>query len=628
MLVAYLIVLASLGGSADQASVLTLPLGGRPEWVSRDGIVMAGSWEPLLFRVRRDGSPGYTPTAKQRAAYEREHSPEMVARLKSLGVNFVMMHCYKAFGLEAERESMADAVRFAKLCHDAGLRVGVYNYSGTLGWELFFKERPDAKDWTALDANGKPVTYGRATYRYYWNRNHPEAQAFYRNLARFAIEEIKTDLIHFDNYVVGPGRDACSVRRFRDYLVATFTPAQRERLGIGDIEKVEPAMMGPPDSILRRAWMDFACRSLAESYADMSRYARTLRKDILVECNPGGIGGGVRVPVDHGRLLQGGEAFWDEGLRPGYRGGKLASRIRTYKAGRGMGNIAFAYATSPLEMAESMAFNRDCLGCVCWFEYGKIVARPGFDKPMADELSPMIRFFHRRRDLLRDADVVADAAILRSSPSLMFAEAKVAGLTSAAEEALILGRAPFQIIFEHQLGDLKRHRVLVLAGCAALSDGQVEEIKRFVAEGGRLLIVGPCGTHNEWMIPREKAALDDVPREKAVRVDGIGQLSDALDRLLGERRSFEVGAADGLCVEFTRQGERRLVHLVNYRDDGPIKDVRVRMRVPEGKSVGSVTIVGPDHAGELAVPFVEAKGQVAFKVPEVGVYEIGCVALR
>ena len=92
-----------------------MPRDNRPEWLSKEGVVMAGSWESFPFRVRRDGSPGYTPTAEQRAGYVREHSPEMVARLKDLGVNFVMMHCYKGGGLKAERESMADAVEFAKL---------------------------------------------------------------------------------------------------------------------------------------------------------------------------------------------------------------------------------------------------------------------------------------------------------------------------------------------------------------------------------------------------------------------------------------------------------------------------------------------------------------------------------
>ena len=95
------------------AEPLTVPQEKRPEWLRREGIVMAGSWEPLVFRVRRDGT-GYVPTPEQQAAWQREHSEEMVARLKALGVNFVMTHCYKGAGLEAERESMADAVRFSR----------------------------------------------------------------------------------------------------------------------------------------------------------------------------------------------------------------------------------------------------------------------------------------------------------------------------------------------------------------------------------------------------------------------------------------------------------------------------------------------------------------------------------
>ena len=46
------------------AETLTLPPDKRPEWLARDGIVMAGSWEPLVFRVRRDGKD-YVPTAEQ-----------------------------------------------------------------------------------------------------------------------------------------------------------------------------------------------------------------------------------------------------------------------------------------------------------------------------------------------------------------------------------------------------------------------------------------------------------------------------------------------------------------------------------------------------------------------------------
>ena len=163
-----------------------------------------------------------------------------------------------------------------------------------------------------------------------------------------------------------------------------------------------------------------------------------------------------------------------ESGRVGLINGRLVSRIRHYKVGRAMNNMTFDYTLTPLEMAESMAFNLDCLGCICWFEYGNIVSMPGSTEPMSPALERYIRFFHARRDLLRDARVVADVAVLRSFPSLVYGEPKVAGLTARVEDLLIENRRCFQIIHDHQLGDLSRYRALVLAGCAALSDRHVD----------------------------------------------------------------------------------------------------------------------------------------------------------
>ena len=587
---------------------------------------MAGSWEPLLFRVRRDGATGYTPTDEQKADYLREHSPEMIAKLKDLGVNFVMAHAFKGAGMAAESESMADAAAFAKRCREAGLHVGVYLGSGTLLWELLFQEAPQAKDWVLLNANGEPLTYGKAVWRHFWNRNHPDGAAYHRQVVRHAVQQIGADLVHFDNYIRGPGWDANSQDRFREYLGRTFTAQELKQAGVEDVAAVRAPSADPADSLLGRAWLDFSCQSLAESYWDVCRYARSLRQDVLIECNPGGVGAAIRPPVDHGRLLQGGEALWDEGSRPGFRDGKLTSSIRTYKVARRMNNLTFRYTIRPLEMAESMAFNLDCLGCVCWFEYGRLATMPGVEAPPLETLAPYIKFFHARRDLLRDANVVADVAVLRSFPSQVFGKPECAQLTYQVEESLIANRFPFQILYSQQLDDLGRYRAVVLAGCVALSDAHIDQLRRYVAAGGRLCVIGPAATHDQWMRPRAKPALDGLPADRVWRIPQEGDAASAIDQAVGGR-SLVVDGPPGVCAELTQQPGRRLAHLVNYRGDGPAKNVAVRLRLPTGQTVKSVTLASPDRSADLTAPYEIADGYVQFTIPAIEVYEIAAVTL-
>ena len=596
---------------------------------------MAGSWEPLFFRVRRDGGKDYVPTPQQRAAYEREHNAEMIARLKALGVNFVMMHGYKGAGLEAERESMADAVRFAKLYRKNGLHVGAYIDSGTVLWELLYKEKPSARDWSILDSHGKPFPYPGTLYRYWRDRNNPEAAAYYRQVVRFAVEDMKLDLLHFDNFIIGPGTEANSIRRFRRYLANAFTPKTLAKMGISQLDTVQAPTDGSPE-LLQYAWRDFCCRSLADSYREMSEYARSLRPDILVECNPQGPGEWIGPPVDHGRLLRSGEAFWDEtGHHVGFHDGKLKTNIRAYKIARCMDNIAFRYVRTPLQMAESMAFNLDCLGCICWFENAKINNYPGWrGKPIDPETAPFVRFFHQRREWLRDARVMADVAVLRSFPSQVFAPPRSRKLTSKVEQALIENRGCFQIIYDHQLADLDRYRVLALAGCVAMSDEQIDQIKRYVARGGRLCVIGPLATHDKWMQPRKKAALDDLPGQSVVRIAADDDPLAAIQQACENKLSLSIRAKRaekpllGLCAELTEQPGKRLVHLINYRTGEPFEEVRVDLRVPAGRQTTGVLLASPQRMHDLTIPFEQEGDIVTFNVPAVAVYEIAAVTIK
>ena len=116
-------------GDPSAAEKLTLPMDKRPEWLRRDGIVMAGSWEPLLFRVRRDGAEGYR---RPRAARGQIcDGTEMIARLKS-SAEFCDDSLLQGWGLEAERQSMADAAAFERRRRSSGC----HTHSGR-SWELF-----------------------------------------------------------------------------------------------------------------------------------------------------------------------------------------------------------------------------------------------------------------------------------------------------------------------------------------------------------------------------------------------------------------------------------------------------------------------------------------------------------
>ena len=84
----------------------------------------------------------------------------------------------------------------------------------------------------------------------------------------------------------------------------------------------------------------------------------------------------------------------------------------------------------------------------------------------------------------------------------------------------------------------------------------------------------------------------------------------------------------GLCCELTEQGDRRLVHLVNYRDDGPVGPVSVEVRLPQGRKTVSVMLAGPGHKQDISLPCQEKDGAVSFTVPDVKVYEIAILTMR
>ena len=134
------------------------------------------------------------------------------------------------------------AAKAAAIAHKYGMKVDTYIQWNTMAYETFFAEVPEAQTdlWYQVDVNGKPIllTYGyQQSFRYRPCFNHDAYMEYYKEkIIRYAVEKIKTDFIHFDNfdYNYPPEADfnPATIAAFRKYLKEKYTPAERiERFG-------------------------------------------------------------------------------------------------------------------------------------------------------------------------------------------------------------------------------------------------------------------------------------------------------------------------------------------------------------------------------------------------------------
>ncbi len=107
-----------------------------PDWFA-EGLMLVGNWEP--FR-RHAGSAA----VDEEAIYAREHRPETLRRLCALGVNLLITHFHKGFGLAAEREEIAGAAALVREAHALGLHVGAHVRFDAVAYETYLDEVPEA----------------------------------------------------------------------------------------------------------------------------------------------------------------------------------------------------------------------------------------------------------------------------------------------------------------------------------------------------------------------------------------------------------------------------------------------------------------------------------------------------
>ena len=657
-----------------------------PGWVKDEPLVVVGNWDSMpIFRRRVGGS-----STLQEEEYRKEMTEDAVKRLKDLGVNLAITHFYKGFGLQAEEEHLEDARKYIGLLKKHGIRTGVY-IGSTVAYETFLAENPEAEDWFAPDFLGRPVFYDDQTFRKRVYFMHPGYREYMKRVLRLAVEDYKVDEIDFDNTSMQAQppifEHPMAVQDFRDWLQNRYPQETLvKRFGFSNMRYVLPPrydrQLRTISDPLFQEWADFRSYQLSSYYAELAQHIRRMNPNAAIATNPhSGISGRNTVweqGVDYPTFVPHMDIVWtEEGNEATVTpDGILVSKIRTYKMATSLKKRVITYTAGTrggkIQMAESMAYNRQSLGMV-----GGALAV--YELP--EDQRKYIRFFIDNFQHFRDVDNVADVAVLQSHASMAFNNDRPWQSAMLFEQALIQAKAPFDIIFDRQLNDLSKYRVLVLPDQECLSDAELDLIRKFVSRGGGLVATEHTSLYTEWRRRRpdfglkelfkisappleEGAAPDAIVKGPAVkgqagngRVVYIPEVKPAMlkppsvsmtseywklpvnaEELIaavrwaaGGNLSLDVKAPPTVTAELLRQEKTgaMVVHLINYDalQHPVVNGVVVSVQIPDGKKVERISLLSPDEDKSLTIA-PRLKGQRAeFTVPRLATYSLVVINL-
>jgi len=654
-------------------------------WV-KDGLIDAGGvHEPLIFVTRCGGQ-----RLDAHQIYEHQQSEDVIRRLKDQGVEVFHTHLYKGFGMMAEKADMEDTVRTAAIVHRLGMKIDTYIQWSSMMYETFFAEEPRAQEWIQRDAFGQPIMlwYGyQQSFRYMPCFSNQQYLDYLKTVVSYALKEVKTDFIHFDNFGLTAEPYSCHCNHckigFRNHLRTKYAPQQRkERLGFDNVDYVNPPLWNSqnrPEQLdiisdpVFQEWIDYRCQTMTDALGQMVTLTHSVNPAVAIEVNCGGIAGD-NTPWTRGtdpfRLFKLTQVFWDEADQPPayLPDGSLITAIRTYKNARAYQNVALLNTVSETAIAECLAFNQT-------------IGFAGVD-PLSPEMLKYIAFYRKQRELFVGTSDVASVAVLRSYPSITYHNSGAGLCAILAEQALIQARLPFTLLSDEHLMQLTPAtcKVLLFPDSECLSDEQIAAIRKYVEAGGGLVVTGRSGLYDAWRRQRVTPGLEglvdwQVPAgsETAVRNPSASllrkefgrgrvayipkiefngtlppsepyfvlvpkfwkrpanwqELVDAVDWAASNDIALRVPGPDFLGANLVEQPEkrRRLVHLVNYNfGQVPlIENIEVKCSVPEGNPARSVRLYSPGLDGSDTLTFRMQGSEAVFTVARLNAYCLAAI---
>ena len=243
------------------------------------------------------------------------------------------------------------------------------------------------------------------------------------------------------------------------------------------------------------------------------------------------------------------------------------------------------------------------------------------------------QFVGRHRALFTDRTSVADVALVLSLPSVFWRSCSslrvqpiehLQRFTATARDleerhipydVLVLGH-PDLYDDQPSLERLRRYRFLVLPNVDCISDRQIGALTSYVQAGGRVALIGECGTHDEELRERGQSALAEMPSGALMRTDSLGE--DVVVRA-------DLPSTVWLNVWRHGGGPMTSVQMVNYDLDltadrtRPVDPFRLSLRVDGAERLASAQLIRPE--GDTILLDLEKHGtEVRITVPSIDLW--------
>ncbi len=480
------------------------------EWW-KQGIFFVGGWHPLAARLRRT----VNQSVLLESQYDWETGDERLKNLAANHVDLIIAPYDRGLGPSDAVPEQERIREFAVRCRRHGIKLGVY-LANSIYFESMLKDYPDCADWAIHNSGGQFANYGgEQTFRWIACFNSPPWRQRMKGIIHRAITEVEADLLHFDNLAVWPEPDSCHCHwcqeKFRAYLSRKYPDAatQKARFGITGFDTFSiPVFYNnfqPAWSFERFAnpliqdFIDFRCQTVTDYINELGGYARSLKRDIVIDANGQSVSGVNKAFLygcDPERQLAEVEIACDE--NPDFRPDPAVDAIkpeilsfRGMKQSRQFGKGVFAQFRNASSLAFNLAFGGSPGIYMGWGyaenNINELIPLPG-------EIQDLLAFFRKYRHYFGVVQCTARVAVWRSSRSLRYISSWT-HLSSAVMEQLLFNRKiPFTIVSDN---DMDKFDLLIVPDAEYLSDSEEKRIMEMVKNGKSVLITEYTGSYKD-----------------------------------------------------------------------------------------------------------------------------------